>query len=69
MKHREFVYVGEAIPKIDAVKHADFILHYQKSILLSLVDRKLLTLSQCERCIEDLERQQNTNLHIRLFRV
>lgn len=57
-KEREFIYVGEPIPKITKENHADFILHYQKSILLSLVKRNLLTLSQCERCMEELERQQ-----------
>lgn len=58
LKHREFEYVGEPIPQIDKVDNADFILNYQKSILLSLVKRNLLTISQCERCLEELERGQ-----------
>jgi len=57
LKHREFVYVGEPIPEIDDIENADFIL-YQKAVLLSLVKRNLLTLSQCERCLEILENQQ-----------
>ena len=57
-RQREFVYVGEPIPKITEAEHADFILHYQKSVLLALVKRDLLTLPQCERCIEKLEDQQ-----------
>jgi len=57
-KEREWVYVGDTIPKITKENHPDFILNYQKSILLSLVKRNLLTLSQCERCMEELERQQ-----------
>ena len=61
-KEREYVYVGDPIPKINEAEHADFILHYQKSILLSLVKRNLLTLSQCERCMDELERQQNKTL-------
>ena len=56
-KEREFVYVGEPNPKITEAEHADFILQYQKSILLALVKRNLLTLSQSERCIEKLENQ------------
>lgn len=58
-KEREFVYVGEPVPKIDMIKNADFLLHYQKSILLSLVKRNLLTLSQCEKCMYALERLPN----------
>jgi hypothetical protein len=55
MKHREFVYVGEQIPKVDKEDTADFVRIYQRSILLSLVKRNLLTLSQCERCMDELE--------------
>jgi len=61
-KEREFVYVGDPIPKINEAGNADFILHYQKSILLSLVKRNLLTLSQCERCMDELEGQRNKTL-------
>jgi len=56
-KEREFVYVGEPIPKIDPVKNADFLLQIQKSMLLSLVQRKLLNTSQMERVMDELENQ------------
>jgi len=58
LKHREFEYVGDVIPKIDKERHADFIFNYQRSILQALVKRGLLTLLQCEKCIEELEHQQ-----------
>jgi len=56
-KHREFNYVGEPISKIDSSKDADFLLNFQKSMLLSLVERKLLTTSQMERCMDEISRQ------------
>lgn len=55
LKHREFVYVGEPVPKIDPTQNADFILQLQKSMLVSLVKRKLLNISQMERVMEELE--------------
>ena len=58
-RKRDFIYVGEPVPKIDKSSHADFILNYQRSVLLALVKRELLTASQYERCMEQLERQQN----------
>ena len=45
MKSREFVYVGEHVPQITEQEHAEFYLHFQKSILASLEKRGLLTLS------------------------
>ena len=58
-KKREIISVGDSIPKISNDNHADFILNYQQSILLALVKRNLLTLSQYERCMEEFQRQQN----------
>lgn len=58
-KNREFVYSGDSPPKIDKNNHADFVMNYQKAILLALVKRNLLTLSQYERCVEELEHKQN----------
>ena len=58
-KEREFVYVGEPIPKIDPVKNADFLLQLQKSMLLSLVQKKLLNASQMERVMDELENQHH----------
>ena len=60
-KEREFVYVGGSIPKIDPVENADFYLQLQKSMLLSLVNRKLLNMPQMERIMEKLEQQHFMN--------
>lgn len=57
MKHREFVYVGEAVPELNEQEHAAFLFNFQKSILLSLEKRRLLTELQRERCITALENQ------------
>lgn len=57
-QHREFIFVGESIPEIDPVKSRDFILKYQKSILLTLVKKDLLTHDQVIRCMEKLEKMQ-----------
>ncbi len=57
MKCREFIYVGETAPQINEQEYAAFYLHLQKSILLSLEKRQLLTRSQRGRCIEELEKQ------------
>ena len=54
-KKREFIYVGDPIPKTNKNTHATFVLNYQQSILLALVKRNLLTLAQYERCMEELE--------------
>jgi hypothetical protein len=59
MKHRNFIYTGNPVPAVDKKKHADFILNYQKSVLLALVKRNLLSKSQFERCVEIFEFQQN----------
>ena len=57
MKHREFVYVGNPVPELNEQEHAAFLMNIQKSVLLSLEQRKLLTHSQCERCLAELEQQ------------
>lgn len=57
MKCREFVYVGEPGPQITEEEYTEFYLHFQKSILVSLEKRKLLTYSQYSRCIEEIEKQ------------
>ena len=56
--HREFVYVGEPVPRLNEQEHAAFLMNLQKAILLSLEQRKLLTHSQRERCLSELEKQQ-----------
>lgn len=58
MMHREFVYVGDPIPELNEQEHAAFLMNIQKSILLSLEKRKLLTSSQCERCLNEIEKQK-----------
>lgn len=55
--HREFVYVGDPVPELNEQEHAAFLMNIQKSILLSLEKRKLLTRSQRERCLVKLEKQ------------
>ena len=57
MKHREFIYVGDPVPEFNEQEHAAFLLNVQKSILLSLEKRNLLTASQRDRCITELERR------------
>ncbi len=61
LKHREFVYVGGPVPKLNEREHAAFLMNFQKSILLSLEKRNLLTASQRERCLLELEKQHSLN--------
>lgn len=56
-KAREFVYVGDPAPEINEQEHAAFLMNMQRAILLSLEKRKLLTASQRERCMVELEKQ------------
>lgn len=53
--HREFIYIGDPIPELSEPEHAEFLINIQRSILLSLEQRKLLTASQRERCLVELE--------------
>lgn len=57
LKHREFTYVGASVPELNEREHAAFLMNFQKSILLSLEKRNLLTASQRERCLLELEKQ------------
>ncbi len=57
MKHREFIYTGEPVPELNELEHAAFLINFQRSILLSLEKKKLLTASQRERCLLELEKQ------------
>ncbi len=61
MKHREFRYVGEPVPELNEREHAAFLMNFQRSILLSLEKRNLLTASQRERCLLELEKQYRLN--------
>lgn len=55
--NREFVYIGDPVPELNEQEHATFLMNIQKSILLSLEKRKLLTHFQQERCLIELEKQ------------
>lgn len=57
MKRKEFIYNGEPIPKIDEQKYAAFLVNIQKAILLSLEKRNLITKTQQERCVLELEKK------------
>lgn len=59
--HREFVYVGDPVPELNGQEHAAFLMNIQRSIVLSLEKRKLLTPSQRERCLVELEKQYSQN--------
>ena len=60
MKHREFLYVGAPIPKLNERDYPEFFLNIQKAIILSLEKRNLLTASQRELCLLELEKQHST---------
>lgn len=55
--HREFVCVNDPAPEINAQQHPAFLMHLQQAVVLSLEHRDLLTASQRERCIAELEKQ------------
>lgn len=57
MKHREFIYVGDAVPDINDEQYSKFILTYQKAVIAFLEKRNLLTPAQSKCCIEKLEKQ------------
>ena len=58
MAHREFIYIGEPLPKLDEKEHAAFFLNLQKGILLSLKQRNLLTPAQYQECLAELEKEK-----------
>ncbi len=57
LKQREFIYVDEIVPKITEQEYKVFLLQFQKSLLFSLKKKEILTDSQYECCIEELEKQ------------
>ncbi len=61
MKHRDFIYAGEPVPELNEQEHAAFLMNFQRSILLSLEKRNLLTASQQERSLLALEKQYRQN--------
>ena len=48
---------GKIIPVFNEQEHTEFLMNVQKSVLLSLEQRKLLTPSQRERCLVELEKR------------
>ena len=57
LKHKDFVYIGEPVPELNAAEDAAFLLNLQKAVLLSLKEKMLLTASQYERCLDELEKE------------
>ena len=57
MKQRDFVYVGDPIPKINENENSEFFLNFQKGLLQAWVERKLLTVSHKEQVYEALEKR------------
>ncbi len=57
MSHKDYSYVGDPIPQLSMKDNPDFFLIFQKAVIYSLKKRNLLTDSQCDLCIERLERQ------------
>lgn len=57
MKYREFIYVGDTVPELNEQEYTAFLMNIQRSIVLSLEKRKLLTPAQRERCLTTLEKQ------------
>lgn len=58
LSHREFIYVGDPFPELTSQNNSAFLMLIQESILLSLKDRKLLDPSQYERCLKELNMQE-----------
>ena len=59
--HREFAYIGEPVPKIEPLVHSAFLLQLQNALLLSLAEKKLLSTSQMQRIMDELERKYIEN--------
>ena len=61
MAHREFIYIGEPLPKLDEKEHAAFFLNLQKGILLSLKQRNLLTPAKYQEFLAELGKRESKN--------
>lgn len=61
MKHRDFIYVGEPVPELNEQDDTEFLMNIQRSILLALEKRNLLTPPQRERCLIKLEKWHSFN--------
>lgn len=49
--HKEYVYVGESIPELNAQEHRDFLILLEKAVLYSLENRNLISRNQRDRCL------------------
>lgn len=57
MKHREYICIGSDSVEIEVRENKPFLIHFQKAILLSLEDKKLITRQQRIQCEEGLEKE------------
>lgn len=57
MKNRNFTCINNDVPIINEQESKMFLLNIEYAILMSLVERKLLTRSQAEQCKKIIEKQ------------
>jgi len=57
LKSREYVYAGEPVPQVTEREYPEFYLQFQRAVLASLMKRGLLSRSQHDRCIAEMEKQ------------
>lgn len=58
MKSRKYVYVGETVPDLNQPEYREFLRHLQKSVVYALEERNLLTHSQAEQCVKEIEKHR-----------
>ena len=56
MKPKVYEYVGGPVPDLNEPEYTEFLLHLQKSVLYALEKRNLLTHSQADRCVTEIEK-------------
>lgn len=59
MKNRNFTCINNDVPIINEQESKMFLLNIEYAILMSLVERKLLTNSQAEQCRKIIEKQNS----------
>jgi hypothetical protein len=64
LSHREFFYVGEDLPEQSIRENKEFLLNVQKALLMSLEKRMLISAVQRERCIDELEKQNENKKNV-----
>lgn len=55
MSQKNYVFMGEPIPPLTRQTHAAFLLLLQEAVLYSLEKQNLLTATQRDQCIAELE--------------